>query len=233
MIKCPICDRLVAVSYNIEIKNIDYIWYHCFCGTIFHDNEFSQCYFDEKYIKQFADLNNMNNEMNYFYKTYGGLIEELTYGRKFLDVGYTIPYNIKYLSDRGWIATGIDIANDELIFGDYQEYDFGEEKFDCIHIGHTLESLENPLEAIKKSYDLLNNKGVLVITTPAPELLIRLGLKEFGHCFNPREKWIFISTKEIIDYANKCGFKEVLSRYNFSERFGIWNDSHIILQKRK
>ncbi len=233
MIECPICKRNQAVSYGVELEDKVTTWYHCFCGVVFHDEEFKQSYFDKKFIDDYANVKNYESRMNYFYKTYGGIIEELTWGRKFLDVGYTIPYNIHYLSDRGWVATGIDIANDELILGDYESHDFGEERFDCIHLGHVLESMQDPFKAIETSYNLLNQKGILVITTPAPELILRFGLQGFGHCFNPKEKWIFMPKENIIKHAEKCGFKEVLSRFNFSERFGIWNDSHIILQKRK
>lgn len=231
MINCPVCDREVGVSYNIETDELTK-WYHCFCGSVFHKEDMEQASFNEEYVSKFANIENYEVRMNYFYKTYGGLIEELTYGRKFLDVGYTVPYNVKYLSDRGWVATGIDIANNELILGDYEDFDFGEEKFDCIHLGHVIESMQKPLDAIKKSYDLLEHKGILVITTPAPELILRFGLEGFGHCFEPKEKWLFISTNKIISHAEKLGFKVELSRYNFSERFGIWNDAHIILQKR-
>lgn len=217
----------------MEIVDKTYSWYHCFCGTLFHDGDMDQSIFNDEYIKKYKEVKNLENTMNYFFKTYGGIIEELTYGRKFLDVGYAVPHRINYLQDRGWVGLGIDIANPDMIKADFEDYDFGEEKFDLINIGHCIESMQYPLKNIKKCYDLLNQKGILTITTPAPELINLLGLDKFSHCFVAASQWIFIPKNKIIEHANKLGFKEVLSRYNLSDRFGICNDSHIILQKRK
>lgn len=52
----------------------------------------------------------------------------------------------------------------------YQTYDFTtldiKEKFDVIRMSHTLEHMYNPTQAISKSYELLNDQGILLVAVP-------------------------------------------------------------------
>ena len=229
MIKCPVCRRQISVKYRIGWDGEVVDWFHCFCGTVFHTRGIDKSYFNEAYLKKWQEMKEVEERFEYLTRTYLPLIEDLTYGRKFLDVGFTLPIHIKNLAKRGWITTGIDLIKNDYITGDFEEYKFPD-KFDFILFGHCLESFNRPFEAIKKAYDLLNNYGVLMITTPNPEIILMTGLREFGH-WNYKEKWIFISKHKLKEMVCKVGFKWVLARRNISQRYVSWNDLHLILQK--
>ncbi len=230
MIKCPICKRRISVKYKVDNAGEIVEWYHCFCGTIFHNKGINKNYFDKAYQEKWMQMKEVEKRFDYLMRTYLPFIEDLTYGRKFLDVGFTLPYHIKLLARRGWITTGIDLIENEYIKGDFEKFDFKANKFDFILFGHCLESFIKPVEAIEKAYNLLNPQGILMITTPNPELIFLDGLKEFGHWMH-KEKWIFISKEQLKKMICKIGFKWVLGRRNISQRYIVWNDIHVILQK--
>lgn len=230
-IRCPACQRKITVSYKIADGEDVTMWFQCFCQTVFHNRGINKDVFDQEYLKKWLKMKEVELRYDYFMRTYLPLIEDLTYGRKFLDVGFTLPFNIKSLANRGWIATGIDLIKNDYITGDFETFKFSD-TFDFILMGHCLESFEKPIQAIKKAYELLNPDGILVITTPNPELINLAGLKEFGH-WQPKEKWVFFSKRALKRIASYIGFKWVFARRNVSQRYVIWHDLHLILQKDK
>lgn len=229
--KCPICRKEVIYKYKIydgDGKTFTE-WFHCACGSMFHLKPIIKEYFNENYLSKYKNMLDVEYRFEYFFRVYAPLIEDLTYGRKFLDVGFTLPYAMKYMEKRGWISKGIDLIPNDYITGDFETYDFNE-KFDLIHFGHCLESFNDITGAINKAYDLLNKDGLLVITHPNPKLLFELGIKEFGH-WDWREEWLFVDKQELIKLCKVLGFKVILKRTNYGQRYVEWNDTHLILQK--
>lgn len=227
---CPVCNSKVITKYDVtalDKKEIE--WGHCICGAIFHTKGIDKSFFDEKYLKAWQEIKGLPERFDYLMRVYLPLIEDLTYGRKFLDVGFTLNYHIKNLARRGWVATGIDLIENDYVIGDFEDYKFPD-KFDFINFGHCLETFLKPIEAIKKAYDLLDDNGVLMIATPNPEIIFTVGIGNFGH-WDYKEKHIFISKQELENIARRVGFDIVLSRRNFSQRFIMYNDLHLILQK--
>lgn len=229
--KCPLCNTTVITKYNITgFDKVAVDWHNCICGSIFHALGIDKSYFDEKYLTAWKGMKGIIERYEYTWRTYIPFIEDIIYGRKFLDVGFTLPNNIKHLAKRGWIATGIDLIKNDYINGDFESFEFPD-KFDFIHMGHCLESMADPHKALKKAYDTLNNDGLLLITTPNPEMIFTVGLENFGH-WEHKEKHIFISKNKLEDMARIAGFDIIFSRRNFSHRFTMCNDLHILLQKR-
>lgn len=115
-IKCPLCNNAIYQSLKTKskVKDTDNFetaqWYFCQCGCVFNTLEVDpKEVFTESYRKTFEEFKSIEERANYPLYVYGSFIEELTYGRKALDVGYCSPVAIRFLRDRGWLATGIDL----------------------------------------------------------------------------------------------------------------------------
>ena len=204
-------------------------WVQCYCGCISHRGEFDKSYFNEDYKKEYGDTKGIKERMEFPFRVYGGIIEDATYGRKFLDVGLLVPHAIKYMTERGWVSTGIDLIENEYKTGDFETAEFTE-KFDLIHMGSVLESFNDPLKAIDKCYGMLNDGGVLFVETPCPDLIFMTGISDFGH-WDSREKKILISQNMLVDHCKKAGFKVMIARRNINQRYTHWNNLHLLLQK--
>jgi hypothetical protein len=97
-------------------------------------------------------------------------------------------------------------------------------------MGHCLESFDNPVEALKKAYGLLNKDGLLLITHPNPEMIFEIGLQAFGH-WDYKQSKVFISKDKLEDIAKRIGFNVIVSYRNISQRFVMHNDLHLLLQR--
>lgn len=239
---CPICQRQAYQSIRTKsrVRDTDNFqestWLMCFCGCVFntekHDN-----IFNEEYRQNYSKMKGVSDRLNYYLHVYGPIIEELTYGRKALDVGYCIDANIKALRDRGWLATGIDLIRDErYITGDFLTYDFGGEKFDFIKMTDFLQVVPDPLKVLKKAYDLLEPSGVLFITTPDTDMISDNYFPNWGH-WNARENRQFINESILRTMLSRCpcdmsGNMDIkLIHRDISRRFVSWNTLHLIAYK--
>lgn len=228
---CPACGEGVACSYQIIDKEGEQTsWCMCVCGTIFHQGEVDMSIYQNGYAGKYADTKFIDDRFTHIERCYFPLIEEMTMGRKFLDVGYTLDNHIQNLQKRGWIATGIEVFDNPYIVGDFETHDFGKQKFDCIKLGHVFEIFKNPVGALYKAASLLNKRGVLLIMAVDGEAMWHTGMQRFGH-WSPKEKWFFPSERQFLKIAQTFQLDAVLHRKNFSRRFLEWNDFHVILQK--
>lgn len=230
-LRCPICKKYQQCAHKMGRDSGDpLIWYHCYCDTLFHTENLSRELYNKEYVDEWRNRKDVEVCFKYLIRTYVPLIEELTYGRKFLDIGFTLPVRIKEMNARGWLSTGIDLIDNDYCTGDFETYDFKDETFDFLLMGHVLQSFKDPVKAIEKAHSLLNDAGVLMITTPSPELSRVAGPKYFAHWYSP-EAWIFISQGEMEKIAMRSGFRVAWSEHNISKRFDTWNDLHIIMVK--
>lgn len=225
------CKRDVQINFEVveEVEPTD--WYVCMCRSMFHEVKRDKKYFGKMYLKRWKSRSDMKERFEYQQRMYIPLIEELTFGRKFLDVGFTLPYAIDFLKERGWITLGIDLVPNDYIKGDFETVNIPE-TFDYINMGHCLESFDNPIRAINKAYSMLNQNGVLMITHPNPEMIFEIGLQSFGH-WESKQSHVFISKDKLEDIALRAGFQIVTSYRNISQRFVMHNDLHLLLQKKE
>ena len=229
--KCPICKREVLIDFSVteEVKAIG--WGVCMCQTMFHEIPIDKKFFGKLYLKSWQRMLDIKERFEYLQRMYVPIIEELTFGRKFFDIGFTLPYAIEYLRERGWVAAGIDLVPNDYIQGDFETFDIPE-KFDYILMGHCLESFANPAKALIKAHSLLNSGGLLLITHPNPEMIFEIGLQNFGH-WNYRQSHIFISKNKLEDIVKRIGFDIIISYRNTSQRFVMFNDLHLLLQRKE
>lgn len=229
--RCPICNRDVYINFEVIEEVMPTEWGSCMCGTVFHENGIDKKFFGKMYLNKWANMPDIKERFEYLQRTYLPMVEEMTFGRKFLDVGFTLPHTIKYMRERGWVSMGIDLVPNDYIRGDFETFDIPE-TFDYINMGHCLESFHDPVRALRKAYILLNYNGLLLITHPNGEMIHELGLGKFGH-WNFKQSHRFISKRKLEDIAKRIGFDVILSRRNISQRFVMHNDLHILLQRKE
>lgn len=227
-------------------------WYKCQCGVMFQDKQPKHSDYNMGYMKSLTGDKIKLNGIHAA-RTYVRLIEELTYGRMMLDVGFGISYNMEYFKDRGWLTWGIDNNKDlepggNIYKGDFISYDFSpnvseedmkkmlgtnvidKRVFDLIWMSHVLEHFSDPCRAIRRAYDLLSESGVLYISTPDIDFIQKTGLSGYPH-FKGNEHYLMWSEPALKREVERIGFKVIMSRRNFSTRFSAWYDIHLICQK--
>lgn len=233
--RCPACKEASATSLTIpEPDGPRCVWHFCACGSLFHPKTPDPAVFQNGYRDQYSQIKDFQAHILHLERVYLPLIEELVYGRRFLDVGFTVPVLMDALRARGWLAKGIDlIKTPGHIHGDFEQYKFqvdGDQRYDFIHMGHVLESFRDPVAALRKAYELLRPNGVLLITTPDAEIMWQTGFKLFGH-FNSKQACFFFSERELLRQLNKIGFDLILRHKNLSRRFISWNNLHLLVMK--
>lgn len=251
--RCPVCGIESSYVYRIEDgKTKEHSsWTRCQCGVIFQDDlPTDATVYTEKYIAELHEAKQSKERYEYAVRTYAPLIEEITYGRMLLDVGFASPHLIEAFKERGWLTWAIDInpaitGCGNLYKGDFVEYDFslsgqkikeatGLEKidrtFDLVWMGHVLEHFHDPIKALHKAYDVLEEKGVLFISTPDIEFINKTGLSGWPH-FKKSEHYVMWSEDALCRELERLGFKIVMSRRNYSSRYMSWWDIHCIAQK--
>jgi SAM-dependent methyltransferase len=227
---CPSCGEDVKLSFVMADEEKT-TWIFCSCGTVFHQKQVDKAYFDEKYLNKYLDYKAFDERQDYLERLYVPLIEELTYGRRFLDVGFGSDYHLVSLRTRGWVTNGIDLIENKYIKGDFETYDFKNDRYDLILMGQVLGSFANPMKAIFKAKSLLMPNGVLMITAPDTDIMYAHGMFAFGN-WNPKEKWVMFSENGIRKILESMNFKVILTRKDMERRLIGWNHYHVIAQKR-
>ena len=212
-------------------------WFQCRCGCFFHcerrDTGKIWCkeYRDKLANAVKRDVKRYPQRVDYLIRMYMHLIEELTYGRQFLDVGFTIPSFIDKMKERGWISTGIDLIPNDYLTGDFITYDFGINRFSFILMNDVLQCFDDPIAALQKAYNLLIPTGVLLVLTPDTEILPMLHHpSEFGH-FGPVVHRCLFSRRQLIKSVEKIGFDRIMDWQNIGYRLFTSNEIHLMLQK--
>jgi len=242
-IYCKLCGKRVFHNYLLKNtaseQDLTSRWYHCSCGCVF--NLFpaeKKKVFTKDYIKQFSDIKEAYNRYDWYIRNYATIIEEKTYGRKLLDVGYAVDHVIQNMRKRGWVATGIDIVENDLITGDFETFDFGTSKFDLLWMGDVLQCFNQPLKALQKAYDLLYPDGLMFIVTPNTDLIRDSKIQDWGH-WDIETNRHFFSLGLLKKMINKISpeinsnLKLIYADNNCSQRFPSWNNMHLLLQKEE
>jgi SAM-dependent methyltransferase len=237
---CPICSRPTIYAYGVteesEPNKGTGMFFKCSCGIIFQD-KFPDVLipYNKKYIEDYVGAKEFEDRSIHTHRTYINLIEELTYGRRWLDVGYCYERPMNWLRERGWICWGIEV-NKEIVEdtyhlkGNFEDYDFRDKEFDVVWMGHVLEHFKDPIGALKRTYALMPEDGVVVITTPDVDFIHQTSPVRFPH-WKHNEHYTLWNKVSLRREAEKLGFQVIMCRSNFSERFMAWFDVHAILQK--
>ena len=234
--QCPVCKITSNYIYRLtHDKDSESQWYRCTCGVIHQENLPTHDMYDSKYIGSMVGAKDSQYVWIHAARIYAPLIEELTYGRKLLDVGFGIPNVMKFYEDRGWIVTGIDINSEysemnNVINENFEIKEKFDDQYNLIWMSHVLEHFNDPVEVLKKAYDLLPEDGVLYIATPDIDFINKTGVSAYPH-WKPKEHYIMWSERALKRELEKIGFKIITCRRNFTARFSSWYDIQLIAQK--
>lgn len=140
-----------------------------------------------RYWYYFKEIKDQSNPLSFLAdsgEAYFGIKEALLkikktkQNLKVLDVGCGLGYLTYALKRENYDVYGIDISKEAIVkakehFGDYficqDIYQYAKENkkgFDAIILTELIEHLENPIEFLKTSLNLLNENGKIILTTP-------------------------------------------------------------------
>lgn len=105
------------------------------------------------------------------------VLERLTEGRNLLDVGCGYGFFLAAAQQRGWRATGIEIAEGSATYArgtfgltvlqqDFVQARFPDGSFDAVVIRHVLEHLPDPARALQEIHRILADGGVVALAVP-------------------------------------------------------------------
>jgi SAM-dependent methyltransferase len=237
--ECPICHRptmmadIVAEDKDHTIKGI---WYRCKCGVVFQSQKHDKKQEDKSDIDEYIQAKEFDTRSIHMAKTYSPIIEELTYGRKMLDVGFKTLNNINYFKKRGWITFGIDYnksieTNDRIIQEDFEKTEqYTAKEFDLIWMGSVLEQFHDPITALSYAHKILQDDGVLFIATPDTDFLYSMPIGKWCH-WKSQKNYVMWNKKSLEEILRYMGFELVMCRHNVYQRFGAYFNLHLIAQK--
>lgn len=237
---CPICQS----GTDAFAQSNNYTVYKCRkCGFGFTKNLKAQrggYHRDETYIAEEALFKNIFQKRT-------NIICKLKKNGYALEIGCSTGLMLSLLKEKSWKVLGIEMSKKaaieaqnkgiEVLIGDFHKLKI-DKKFDLVIFNHTLEHLQNPIDALKKATCLLNKNGLLYVNLPNFDSLsakIEKGRwplllpKEHLWHFTPKSleillrkfmlKTIFIEKSSgIWDYANPLkGI--VISLFSFKKRF--------------
>jgi len=241
---CPICKGQVVSNYFYKMEDADTkdisIWMKCRCGVVWNTeipNDATNI-FDKKYVKILMEDSQKHIDASmYAPRVFAPIIEESTYGRKMLEVGYCTPFVMQAMSTRGWISFGIDISkdaptNERMIQGDFETYTFPKDlRFNLVWMGHVLENFEDPIGALEHAYEILTEDGLIFISTPDTDFIYTNDKTGFCH-WRGKENYIMWSRPTLENKLREMGFDILVSKRNYEKRFTNWDNMFIVAQKK-
>lgn len=236
---CPVCSAYVCHAYFMQDASTKKKsrWFSCSCGVVFQAQKPDKVY-DRTYWDQMSKFDKgQKTAYEYPIRIYAPIIEELIYGRRVLIVGRPNTYHEEALADRGWVPTIIDKntcfeTKGNVIAADFETHKFNEnQKFNMIWLYQTLECFSNPIGSLELCHKLLAEDGILFIGTPDTDFINTRSSSCFVH-WKHDQNHIMWNRKSLNRHLDSLGFNVILCRQNYEHRFPVWDDIHLIAQKR-
>ena len=189
------------------------------CQSYFLDNiESSKKYYSDYYIENYYPKSSFIDFLispflilpkiiliNLFFRNYSSVTS--------LDIGCGQGHFLHHLPSK-YKKTGIDINSSNIypeitfIKSDFISYKFNN-SYNLISLFHVLEHLPDPNKVIKKIYNLLYPKGLVIISVPnSKSLAFKIGKSDYFHLDSPRHLFI-PNPKAIIKILKDCGFVNI------------------------
>jgi 2-polyprenyl-3-methyl-5-hydroxy-6-metoxy-1,4-benzoquinol methylase len=144
------------------------------------------------------------------------LIEQQTKRGIILDVGTASGAFLVYARTRGWEVQATELSkycknvmevvfDIDVLFGELEELDLEENKYQCISLRHTIEHIRYPVKELTCAYRAMKDDGALFISTPEHAKNVEALIKDHMLPYH-----IVNYTRETLDYLLKLvGFKIV------------------------
>lgn len=118
-----------------------------------------------------------------------------------LEVGVGTGLFLHLARERGWRPFGIDICGASAIkaagdfelsvdVGDFAEYAYGSDSFDCIAMLDVLEHTLDPAAVLAKACGILRPGGVIYIAVPNQDSMLTRLVDLYAKCKGPGAKWM-------------------------------------------
>jgi len=236
---CPACQGYVSHLYFMSDASTkkQSKWYSCSCGVVWNVNKPTKVY-DMKYWQERSAYDKkLDTAYSYPIRLYAPIIEELVYGRRVLLVGRPNDYQHDSFAKRGWVPTSIDkntsfVNSSNLIAADFETHKFQEStKYNLIWFYHSLECLSDPIGSLAILPKLLAEDGILFIGTPDTDFINTRSSSSFIH-WKHDENYLMWNRRSLTRHLEHLGFNVILARQNYEHRFPIWDDLHIIAQRK-
>lgn len=116
------------------------------------------------------------------------------YNGNVFEIGCNIGTVLAEMKRLGWDVTGIDVSKDaireakhhwdlkqEVAVADFEQYDFGEKKYDLIICHQTLEHFADPKKVLKRMLDGLSPVGAISVVSPDADACDLRSPGKWGH----------------------------------------------------
>ncbi|MFH1397230.1 MAG: class I SAM-dependent methyltransferase [Candidatus Omnitrophota bacterium] len=136
---------------------------------------------------------------------------------RLLDFGCGLGHFLDSAYDFGYLVHGVEFNEYAINYIrnrytykiiSYEDFLKTDEKFDVVTLFDVIEHLQDPFETLNRLYNLINNKGLLIISTMDSHSfmsrLLGLRLEDFKRI---REHIYFFSKKNLSDLLTKLGFE--------------------------
>ncbi len=151
--------------------------------------------------------------------------------------GFVLYYLKKYFHFKRVVGTQIskpalEFSRNKLgleVYGhDLLDIDFREQKFDMVTMLHVLEHVTKPEEYIQKIYELLNDKGKLIIEVPNFNAWTRHLTGKYWLSLDPEHHLTFFTPNSLIKLLEKHGLK-IKKMNTFSFEYSIFTSSQSLV----
>ena len=235
--KCPICAKQTEEKVRLNSNDI---YYRCEECKIYHTDKknIRKQIYDKNYIDKYRGSNQLYQNLfdKYFHRI------ALAFNRfsgNFLEIG---PINDVMCDNfkKKWQHLDIDIleinpfftSKYNVIKADFDDYEFEDKKYDMIWMGHVFEHFLDPMKAVNKLYNILNDNGILYLSMPSPECINWDNPLTWNH-WHVHEHYMLWDLEAIIKLLKDTGFdilfKEINSRP--TKKVPVSGDYHIICRK--
>lgn len=136
---------------------------------------------------------------------------------KILDVGCGYGFFLEVARERGWEIQGVEFSepaaahcreeNIPVHTGEINSARFAPESFDVIVSLEVIEHLNNPLEYLRKNFELLRKGGAMYVSTPNFNAYLRHRLKEKYDVIEYPNHLCYYTVKTLSNVFKKTGFQ--------------------------
>lgn len=165
-------------------------------------------------------------------------IREINNGRKYLEVGIGCGEMLAVALEMGYDVSAVEICKEDcenvsgalgvdIKWCDFLKYETSD-KYDVIIMGDVLEHVGKPIDALKKAYNMLDNGGVLWLSTPNYESAFSRMRKFADPMWNQANHFTYFSYNGIKPFLDDLGFE--VKRYDVSNRYN--GSMELFLQKK-
>lgn len=203
--KCNDCGNLFA--YNFPIKSMSLINGH------YTKNENESFIQPQHSMRVFGDILNR--------------CKEYSNGRSYLEVGIGLGEMMAAALEMGFDVDAVEICREDceriysvlgvnIMLGDFLDIDISK-RYDVIIMGDVLEHMLHPEKAIKKALSLLNEDGVLWVSTPNYNSGFTRMMKFNDPMWNQKNHYTYFSYETILPLIERYG--GTVMRYDISNRY--------------